>query len=121
MLESAATVGSLETSDVAKRAMAAESLEWNIETSPNRAAFRKLFPELVQLRDSRRADAAAASGGGSASSVSVAAGSDATGSIATAATTAPPPAAAGGGAPLGWVAMAIAGFVLLVAWLLSQR
>lgn len=141
MLESGTTVGSIETSDVAKRAMAAESLAWNCDTSPNRATFRKLFPELVALRDERVSAAAAAapppSQGGSASTsaaaqpgsakaaAAAAAAASASAAAAAGAARQPPPpgvatAAAAGAPPVGWVAFAAAACALLLALYLYE-
>jgi len=129
MLEQAATVGSVETSDAAKRAMAAESLAWNCDTSPNRATFRKLFPELVALRDERVRAAATAP-------PAPAVGGPAASASSSAPAAAPPAAAAAGAAggapgaaavpaavapPAGWVAIAAAVLVVLVALYLAGQ
>lgn len=132
MLEQAATVGSVETSDAAKRAMAAESLAWNCDTSSNRATFRKLFPELVALRDERvraaatapppapaaGAPAASASSSAPAAAPPAAAGA-AGGAPGAAAVPAATPAAAA--PPAGWVAIAAAVLVVLVALYLAGQ
>jgi hypothetical protein len=45
MIETGATLGSIETSDRKKRQLAAASLEWNVKNDP---LFCKLFPEYVE-------------------------------------------------------------------------
>ncbi|CAM9758843.1 unnamed protein product [Pylaiella littoralis] len=55
MLDNAATLGSVTSSTAQKKRLAAESLAYNCKTP----AFRKLFPELVELHERRKADALA--------------------------------------------------------------
>lgn len=50
-------MGSVETSDAVKQRYARESLAWTIANDKN---FGKLFPDLVELHNSRRSAAAAA-------------------------------------------------------------
>lgn len=47
MIETASTLGSIDTSDAVKRKLAAESLEFNVRDP----TFCKLFPDLKQIHD----------------------------------------------------------------------
>lgn len=53
MLDSASTLGSVMSSTGQKKKFAAESLEFNCKNP----AFRKLFPDLVELHENRKQDA----------------------------------------------------------------
>eukprot|EP00586_Coscinodiscus_wailesii_P019454 CAMPEP_0172500612 /NCGR_PEP_ID=MMETSP1066-20121228/140818_1 /TAXON_ID=671091 /ORGANISM="Coscinodiscus wailesii, Strain CCMP2513" /LENGTH=204 /DNA_ID=CAMNT_0013274941 /DNA_START=250 /DNA_END=860 /DNA_ORIENTATION=+ len=50
MIETAPTLGSIETSDAVKRVLAKKSLEYNVRD----ATFCKLFPEFVELYEEQR-------------------------------------------------------------------
>ena len=52
-LESAPTLGSIETSANKKRQLAAASLEWNVKNGP---IFCKLFPEYVERYEAEAKD-----------------------------------------------------------------
>eukprot|EP00903_Cladosiphon_okamuranus_P010578 g10003.t1 len=70
MLDNAATLGSVTSSTAQKKKYALESLDVNCKNP----AFRKLFPELVELNERRKAEAAAQlreSGGASAAAAAV--------------------------------------------------
>lgn len=75
MVERSPTVGSVETSDAVKQRYARESLAWNITNDKN---FAKLFPDLVELHNSRKA-AAAASTAAAGESAAGGSGADAAG------------------------------------------
>jgi ubiquitin-conjugating enzyme E2 J2 len=101
MNESTPTAGSIETSDADKRAYAARSLAWNVESGGKE--FRKLFPELVERYEAARApggssSAAAAAAPGAGGSASAAA---AAGALAAAPATGAPAAATGAQQPRG--------------------
>jgi len=50
MIETASTLGSIETSDAVKRKLALHSLEFNVKDT----TFCKLFPELVEVYKERQ-------------------------------------------------------------------
>lgn len=75
MVEKSPTVGSVETSDAVKQRYARESLAWTIANDKN---FAKLFPDLVELHNSRRAAAAAAAAVAGEGGAAGGAGGDAT-------------------------------------------
>ncbi len=85
------TVGAITTDDAEKRRFASRSLD-HCCTHP---AFRKLFPELVELKEKRDREAqAAASGAGAGAGASAGAGAGAGGGQADGAAAGPPAAAA---------------------------
>lgn len=75
MVEKSPTVGSVETSDAVKQRYARESLAWTIANDKN---FAKLFPDLVELHNSRRSAAAAAAAVAGEGGAAGGAGGDAT-------------------------------------------
>jgi ubiquitin-conjugating enzyme E2 J2 len=88
------TVGAITTDDAEKRRFASRSLD-HCCTHP---AFRKLFPELVELKEKRdreaQAASVAASGAGAGAGASAGAGAGAGGGQADGAAAGPPAAAA---------------------------
>ncbi|CAN0131613.1 unnamed protein product [Ectocarpus sp. 12 AP-2014] len=93
MLDNAATLGSVTSSTAQKKRFATESLEVNCKNP----AFRKLFPDLVELHERRKSEAIAHRREVDASS---SAGSATSGAGLTTAAVAAA-AAAGGGPPSG--------------------
>lgn len=59
MVESAPTLGSIESTTAQKRSYAAQSLDFNCKD----ATFRKLFPDMVQLHQKRLEERIKAAGG----------------------------------------------------------
>lgn len=68
MIETAPTLGSIETSDATKRQMAKQSLEYNVLKSPT---FRKLFPDLVEVYKQRLEEARKIEGIGSGGDLNI--------------------------------------------------
>ncbi|CAN0155175.1 unnamed protein product [Ectocarpus sp. 6 AP-2014] len=94
MLDNAATLGSVTSSTAQKKRFATESLEVNCKNP----AFRKLFPDLVELHERRKSEAIAHRREADASA---SAGSATSGAGLTTGAAAAAAAAAGGGVPSG--------------------
>lgn len=71
MVESAPTLGSIETNNYQKKKFARQSLEYNVKQK----TFSKLFPDLVALHEKRKKESSIGLGGVSSSSGSSGGGS----------------------------------------------